>query len=753
MQRLRAVLLALGVVLVMSGLGAGVLAERANERVAHDAGLIASNRSGALHDRFAQARAVTLLTARSSNFARYYRLSAAEGRGGGAADALKSINESLAYLSDVYPDSLAEAGLVDQFGAENARVTHGDVVASKDLDRNRATAPFFRPTLRLPFGKVYLSQPYISPNTREWVVAHATKVDLGTGPAPAVVYFELTLESLRLALYDAESAHRLRIVDVTSGRVVIDSTVPQQPGMAPNRIADRNLAWVRSHDDSAVVTAKGLVHVVQLVPVTPNNANDWAIVVSTPATDGAWASPWSIGPLACLVAGLLLLALSVLGYLAHGRTMHRAARRDELTGLANRQAVRERAEARVHSKQPVTVLLLDLDRFKPINDTLGHAAGDELLAITAQRLQDLLREADDVVGRLGGDEFVLLASRLDEEAVEILCRRIAVAVSAPVTLDGVEVAVGVSIGVAFSPDHGSDYGTLLRCADVAMYHAKVRRAGWQVYSPRIAPDSRAEIAAKAELRHAVTAGEFDVHLQPTFDLVTGDMTRAEALVRWRHPSRGLLMPGHFIPMAEATGTIRQLTNAVLGLALDQHERWASAGHNLPVSVNVSAHDLVDPSFAEEVLDALATRSLAGRALMIELTETALLTDTEAAQSVLRTLADAGVSIAIDDFGSGYASLIYLRRYPITLLKLDRSLVRGVTESDTDLALARWTIEMAHTLKIRCVAEGIENEPTLAVLRQLGCDEGQGFLLQPPMPGDALLATLDAGSRLSPQLTA
>jgi EAL domain-containing protein (putative c-di-GMP-specific phosphodiesterase class I) len=325
----------------------------------------------------------------------------------------------------------------------------------------------------------------------------------------------------------------------------------------------------------------------------------------------------------------------------------------------------------------------------------------------------------------------------DAESVRVLCERLTRAVSAPVTVDGIEVSVGASIGIALAPEHGSDFGTLLQCADIAMYDAKGRRAGWQIYRDEFAGGDRAGLVLDADLRRAVIEGELVIHYQPSFSTSTGEMTGAEALVRWQHPERGLLMPGQFVPLAETTGVIKVVTGAVLDLVLDQVVQWRADGLDFPVAVNISAHDLSDPRFADRLAEMLATRRLPGSALVVELTETALLADPDAASAVLWRLAEHGVRIAIDDFGAGYASLLYLRRFPVSVLKLDRSLVQGLTIDPTDAALVRWTIEMAHTLRVTCVAEGVEDVETLEALKALGCDQAQGYFLQVPVPIDEL----------------
>jgi diguanylate cyclase (GGDEF)-like protein len=749
-QRFRAALLALGLLLMTAGVAAGVLAEKAREDLDHDLKLASASRATAVEDFAERARAVTLVASHSAAFTYFYRAGGTREqriRGqSGDPNLMPSVQTALTDVGLLFSDSLAAAGFIDRSGAENAVVVRGDRVDPEDLSQDRSDAAFFDRAFALPYGKVYQSVPYRSNATGDWVISTATKVDVGPGVSPAVVHFDFTIESFRLALYRDQADVRVRVVDLLDGRVIIDSTKPQDIFRPLGNPSDHSLRWVRTSRDGQVRSDAGMRHVVQRARADRNIATMWAVVVSVPERTGAWAGPTSAGPLAMVVVGVLLLGLSVGGYAKHGRSMFRVARRDELTGLRNRLAAREAAEALLAKPRGLAVLLCDLDRFKHVNDSLGHHAGDHLLTVIAQRLAEVVREPDDLVARLGGDEFVVLAGGVhDHESISVLCERLTRAVTAPVKVDGLEVSVGVSIGIAIAPGDGADYGTLLQRADIAMYDAKARRSGWQIYNAGLAPSDRAELTMDADLRRAVGAGELVLHFQPSFSISTGAHTRTEALVRWRHPERGLLSPGHFIPMAETTGAIKLVTREVLRQSLDQVVNWRAAGQDVPVAVNVSAHDVTDPDFADHVTGALTARGLPGSSLAIELTETALLTDPKIAGQVLSRLAAAGVALAVDDFGAGYASLLYLRRYPVSVLKLDLSLVQGLTENATDAALVRWTVEMAHSLGVTCVAEGVEDAETLRALAELGCDEAQGYFLQVPVPADELVLTPSAGS--------
>jgi len=737
-HRFRAALLALGLVLVAAAGGTGVLAERNRGLLDHDLKLAGASRVTALDDYAERARAVTLVASHSDTFADFYDAPGTRAQriaGTVGEDGLpEGIHQALSDLGVLFANDISAAGFIDRSGAENAVVVEGRDVDAEDLAADRSDLPFFDRAFELPYEKVFQSAPYRSPHTDEWVVSFAAKVVMSANISPAVVHFDVPVESFRLALYSEDAAYRVRVVDLLDGRVLIDSKHPQDVGVPLGQPADKSLRWVQTARDGSTHSTDGQRHVVEHARTASNVATSWAVVVTVQGATGPWAAPTSLGPLGLLAGGCLLLALSVVGYARHGRQMHRTARRDELTLLHNRMAVREIADASLVRERSLAVILFDLDRFKHVNDSLGHHAGDRLLAVIGRRLADVVRDADDVVARLGGDEFVVLALGLrDLAAVRSMCERISRAVTEPVTIDGLEVSVGASIGVALAPDHGEDFGALLQSADIAMYDAKRRRSGWQVYRDDLARGDREELELDSDLRRGVDAGELEIHVQPSFEIETGRLVRAEALVRWRHPVRGTLMPGQFVPLAEATGTIKGVTRVVLAQSLDEVVRWRSQGHDIAVSVNVSAHDVNDESFADLVVAELAARDLPGSALVLELTETALLADPEAASLGLQRVVAAGVTVAVDDFGAGYASLLYLRRYPISVLKLDRSLVQGLTVNATDAALVRWTIEMAHSLGVTCVAEGVEDAQTLSALADLGCDEAQGYYLQRPGP--------------------
>jgi diguanylate cyclase (GGDEF)-like protein len=421
---------------------------------------------------------------------------------------------------------------------------------------------------------------------------------------------------------------------------------------------------------------------------------------------------------------------------------------DELTGLGNRRALYDVVPDRLAALDPadsVALLLLDLDRFKEVNDSLGHHAGDEMLQQVGNRLRDLMPSRADLVVRLGGDEFALvLASHgTQAHAVSEEVRRM---LAAPMVVDGVTVHVDVSIGIAVLPAGAAELSTLLRQADVAMYHAKTQRLG--AFSYTLEEDEFASgdrLTTIELLRTAIAERQMVLHYQPKVDRETGRATSVEALVRWKHPERGLLYPDAFLPLVEHAGLMQDLTAAVLEQALDQAARWHREGRDLSIAVNISAASLNDLDLPARVARQLADRDLPGRALEIEITEDFLMGDRGRAQKILNGLRDGGVRIAVDDYGTGYSSLAYLRELPVDELKLDRSFVSGLQSDERALAIVRSTIGLAHSLGMRMVAEGVEDAATSSELVDAGCDVQQGWYYAKALPPQELESWLDHGT--------
>ena len=448
--------------------------------------------------------------------------------------------------------------------------------------------------------------------------------------------------------------------------------------------------------------------------------------------------------LALVVPLLSVAALAVHRATTASSSHERDALHDPLTGLPNRARFRRDLDATVadgrNAWSQAAVLLLDLDRFREVNDTLGHDAGDRLLQQVAERLTGALADAPGA--RLGGDEFGVLLEGAGEESARRLAKELVDALERPFPVDGGSLDVEASIGIAVFPDHGASTETLLQRADIAMYRAKRRQHAVECYAPEHDHHDRRHLALLADLRTALGNGELVVHYMPQVNLMTGRVDTVEALVRWRHPTEGLLAPGEFVPLAERTGLIRPLTTHVLAQALRQIARWRARGLDLTVSVNLSARNLHDPQLSTQLRDALQRHDLPARHLQLELTESSIMDDPDRALTVLRALDDLGVRLAIDDFGTGYSSLAYLQRLPVDEIKIDRSFVAGMLERPADQVIVRSTVDLARNLGLTVTAEGVETEAVLAELRAAGCHSVQGFYVSPAVPPAELEALVE-----------
>jgi diguanylate cyclase (GGDEF)-like protein len=427
--------------------------------------------------------------------------------------------------------------------------------------------------------------------------------------------------------------------------------------------------------------------------------------------------------------------------------VRRQSRTDELTGLPNRRALYTDAPAVLEAQQggPCAFLLLDADRFKELNDSLGHDVGDRLLIQVSERLRRCLG-ADDLIARLGGDEFAILLPKACEHEALQFADRLRAALGEPLTLRGIALQVGVSVGIALFPEQGEDLKTLLRKADTAMYRAKTSRSGRHVYASEDRSPGEERLRMLQELRTALAGDELVLHYQPKVDAVTGEAKGVEALVRWNHPRHGLLAPGSFLLLAEESGLMNALNDRVLTLALDQAAVWHARGRPMTVAANLSASSLIDAELPDRISAMVKERGLAASALMVEITEDFMMPDRLRAKDILSGLQDRGIRVAIDDFGTGYSSLAYLRDLPINELKLDRSFIVPMTADPRAAALVASTINLAHSLGLTVVAEGVEDACALDQLGRYGCDQAQGFHILPPMPAAGLDGWFEA-SRL------
>jgi diguanylate cyclase (GGDEF)-like protein len=447
---------------------------------------------------------------------------------------------------------------------------------------------------------------------------------------------------------------------------------------------------------------------------------------------------------------LPLLALPMIAVQRAGRQAliaERLALHDALTGLPNRVLFRTRTQHAIHvagrADTGVAVMLLDLDRFKEINDTLGHHYGDEVLRQVGERLSDVLRE-EDTVARLGGDEFAILLRSVETPAAGVaVAAAVRRAIAEHFDVAGVRLEMGASVGIASYPEHGQDVDVLMQRADVAMYQAKEGRTGVERYVPELDGNSVQRLALAGDLRTALEREEFILHYQPKVDLRTNAVTGSEVLLRWAHPVHGWLPPDEFIPLAEHTGLIVPLTNYVFDHALRQMGAWRAQGLDLGVAVNLSARTLIERDLPDRI-EAMCQRwAVPTNRLVLEITESMVVADPARALPILARLHELGVEIAVDDFGTGFSSMDYLKRLPVKEVKIDRSFVTTMASDARDAAIVRCTIDLARSLGLRVVAEGVETPDVRARLTTLGCDQAQGFSFSRALPAAEFTAWLAA----------
>jgi diguanylate cyclase (GGDEF)-like protein len=462
------------------------------------------------------------------------------------------------------------------------------------------------------------------------------------------------------------------------------------------------------------------------------------------------------GNVSALFVPLMLIPLYAVSELArYSDRERRKALRDDLTDLPNRRALfgemrrhfrrfAERFRRLPEDPRRMALLLLDIDQFRRVNDALGHTVGDRLLGAVADRLADAVG-SDGLVARLGGDEFAVLAPRLaDGSAAGILAERLTHALNSPVVLDGLQLDVTASIGVALYPDHGSDTASLLRRAEVAMYDAKDRNAPYAIYTPESDQNSVERLELLGDLRRALEMGKRDeigLYYQPQIELATGEVVGVEALLRWEHPTRGMVSPGHLIKMAEHTAVMRLVTHRVVEDAIGQLAKWRAQGHVFRVSINVSVRDLHRLEWVDQLEELLADRGVEPNQVQLEITEGALMADPRRVLVTLHRLDKLGVALSLDDFGTGYSSLQHLRRLPLAEVKVDQSFVLGMSSDPDDAAVVRSIIDLARALGLRVVAEGVEDDQTRRMLIAAGCEVAQGWFFARPMPPDDLLGWL------------
>jgi len=467
------------------------------------------------------------------------------------------------------------------------------------------------------------------------------------------------------------------------------------------------------------------------IPVIVLTANGSRVALEGALTAGA--TSFLLKPLNWSAFGAHIAHVLQLAYRAGHLAMH-----DVLTGLPNRVLLNERLERALggmHGAEMVATHILDLDHFKHVNDTLGHSVGDRLLRIVAERLRALVRETD-TIARMGGDEFAIVQGNLMQSAdAATLAERVIAAVGEPYEIDGHQVVIGTSVGIAVAPGDGAGPEQLMRNADLALYRAKSSGRGtFRLFEPEMNAQMQARRALECDLRKALAGRQFELHYQPVVNLLDNEITGFEALIRWHHPDKGMVPPGAFIPLAEEIGLIVPVGEWVLREACATAARWPQ---HLNVAVNISPAQLRQPGLLEAVTGALAHSGLAPERLELEITETAHLVDNEATLAVLHRLRALGVRIANDDFGTGYSSLSYLQSFPFDKIKIDRSFVKNIAASAGSLNIVRAVAGLAHGLGITATAEGVESHEQAAKVKAEGCTEMQGFLTSQPLPAEEI----------------
>ncbi len=426
--------------------------------------------------------------------------------------------------------------------------------------------------------------------------------------------------------------------------------------------------------------------------------------------------------------------------------LERMALHDNLTGLPNRTLLSDRMKQvlsqAARNKETFALFLMDLDRFKEVNDTLGHQFGDELLKLVSGRLADAIRE-NDSIARLGGDEFAVLLPQTDLDGAELCANRILNAMKPHYSINNVSTESKASIGIALYPDHGDSTETLMQFADVAMYQAKKSQSGYAIYDPSQNTHSVRRLQLMNDLREAIEKNEITAHYQPIINHINNKVSDVEALARWHHPELGAISPDEFIPMAEQMGLIRELTMQITELTLKNLSAWKKQGYNdLSVNINLSVYCLQDFSLPEEISNLLQNYGIDAEKLELEITESALMLDLNSAGKILSKLNDLGVHLAIDDFGTGFSSLNQLKNMPVDTLKIDKSFIFDMCESTTDRAVVKTIVELGHNLGCKVIAEGVENKITLDNLISLNVDKIQGFIFSKPLPENEFIAWLD-----------
>ena len=408
---------------------------------------------------------------------------------------------------------------------------------------------------------------------------------------------------------------------------------------------------------------------------------------------------------------------------------------DSLTGLANRDLLNERIQQAIHNAQQerntFAILIMDLDRFKEVNDTLGHSIGDILLQHVAQRLSGILRETD-VIARLGGDEFSILLSMAHKEDAEIITKKILNDFNNSFMVQDLSLFIGISIGISIYPEHGVSTQTLLQRADIAMYEAKRNKTGYEFYDAKYDEHSIGKLSLISDIRTAIDKNQLFMEYQPIIDIKTGAVVSAEALIRWNHPLRGKVYPDEIIPIAEQTGLINPITYWIIDTTAKYSKRLSNIGINIKIAINLSVYNLQESNFVEKIISILKENEVSASNFIMEITESVMMTNPKKSIDILNKLDQLNIEIAVDDFGTGYSSLTYLKRLPLSKLKIDKTFIMDMNNDENDALIVRSTIDLAHNLGMQVIAEGIEEEDSIELLAILGCELGQGYFISRPI---------------------
>ncbi len=757
--RRRTAALLVGLGLLFGSVAGGVLVGRERARSQQDAQLVAEVgiQRAAFGDFAARINDVALLLAQNAALRDLLSVtSPVEHR-----DVIEDVHDALGFVETLYPGRLAEVCFIDSAGVEQARVVGGVVTPADQLSPDQSGADFFAQTMQLRPGEVYHSGPLPSIDGEGWALAFSTPVVDGDDQVRGIVRLRFGVDGLRQQAAEHAGGSDVMFIDAASGNVIVDTGTPDDA--ADPDLADRRFdALIATNPVDGLTSIAGNRVAFNRLVTGPHAANDWYVVVGDPR-DRGWFGQWTPWQMALSAIAVLLSALWIWGMWMDSRRLQRAAETDALTGLPNRaylhRAIGELLEDRDEDHLGA-VMMLDLDRFKEVNDTLGHHQGDALLSIVSERLRSSVRPSD-VVARLGGDEFGVLLRHIDSPTDAMLvARRIREELGQPFGLGDVTMQIGGSVGVALIPEHGVDVHLLLQRADVAMYDAKTSGRGWTMYQAERDPYGDNHLTFVNDLRTAIEtggkvddpqaadsiAGTIEVHYQPIIDLTSGDVQAVEALVRWRHPHRGLLEPSAFVPVAERSGLIREMTTTVVRRAMNDAMRWHAAGLDVAVAINLAGVSLRDTWVVEEIAELLGDVARPLIRITVEITESAMLIERERANECLNRLRAIGVRVALDDFGTGYASLVHLKELSVDVLKIDHQFVAAIGTSEIDEVIVQSTIALGRSLRMEVIAEGIEQAEILDRLVAWGCTMGQGYLIARPMPIDELLVWLQTAAR-------